>query len=286
MNQQEIRNYIETYFKAFDSPFITETPSYFTVQLPVEVDKDLGNRPFYWTYVEKIGIEPNPLQLTFVFEPDSLPEGLKGEELPYGSRRLHQIFDSAKKHGKFVRLYEELGTHNGRPRSSFPLVPWLGVNYKAEFICDQKKDMLLSLGMNLISGSIIADFYQKVQSLELTPKLPDYTFTMQPIFGIDSAVEKIEGYITRELEQHDTKWAEYALERLKEEKELVESYYGEEATRQESTEEQESEHSEKLQKLLVEKNTRLQELTWQFEPRIQVSALNIGLFYLQTPLLS
>jgi hypothetical protein len=285
MNQTEIRNFVENYFQAFGSDFIENHPAYFTVQLPIEVDKDLGNRPFYWTYVEKLGIEPNPLQLTFIFEHDQIPEDIRGEHLRFGTRRLHQIFESAKKHGRFIRLYEETAVSPlTGSLASIPLVPWLGVNYKIEFICDQKRELLLPIGINLLSGSITTEFYQKLNSLRLTPKLPDYSFTMQPIFGIESATQRLEGYIQNILDQEDTTWAVQACERLNEEKELVESFYGEEIDRQESTSEEELDQMQQQKKLLEEKETRLQELTWQFEPRIAVSAINVGLFYLRTQL--
>lgn len=282
MNQQEIRDFVESYFRAFQSPFLEETEAYFSVQLPIEVDKDLGNRPFYWTYVEKIGMEPTPLTLTFIFDQENVPDGIRGEALPFGSRRLHQIFDSAKKHGKYVRLYEIPVTQSfNHSLNSFPLVPWLGVNYKVEFICDQKKDLLLPLGMNLISGEIVTDFYQKLIHLSISPKLPDYAFTMQPIFGIDSAANRLEQYIQSVLNQEDTHWAERARERLEDEKSLIQSFY-EEAIQ--PTSENEEELEEKKGKLEAEKQTRLQELTWQFEPRIDVSVINVGLFYLKSPL--
>ncbi|RXT13648.1 YqhG family protein [Ammoniphilus sp. CFH 90114] len=285
MNQQEIRQYIEEYFKAFQSPFTEESPAYFSVQLPIEVDKDLGNRPFYWTYVEKIGMEPTPLHLTFIFDREQVPEGIRGEEIIFGSRRLHQIFDSSKKHGKFVRLYESSRTNSLLSSiSSVPLVPWLGVNYKVEFICDQKKDILLPLGINLISGAIVHSFYQTAKQLELTPKLPDYSFTMQPIFGVDSAISRLEQYIQAYLDQEDTLWAQQANERLDEEKLLIESFYSEEATRQKITEEEQEKQAEKKLRLEAEKDTRLKELEWQFTPRIEVSVVNAGLFYLRTPI--
>ncbi|MEW9672800.1 YqhG family protein [Ammoniphilus sp. 3BR4] len=283
MNQQEIRSYIEGYFRAFQSPFTEETPAYFTVQLPVEVDKDLGNRPFYWTYVEKIGLEPNPLHLTFIFDREQVPEGVRGEELIFGSRRLHQIFESAKKHGKFVRLYEHIEPQPALGSfSSVALVPWLGVNFKVEFICDQKKDLLLPLGINLISGAIVSNFYQSVSQLDLTPKLPDYSFTMQPIFGIDSGISRLEQFIQSCLDQEDTLWAKLAIERLDEEKQLIESFYQKESIRQGKTEEEQELAEERKIKLAAEKETRLQELEWQFQPRIEVSAVNAGLFYLRT----
>ncbi|MDI5788447.1 YqhG family protein [Bacillus licheniformis] len=33
-----------------------------TVQLTVEVDKQIMNRPFYWHWLEKTGGEPNPMK--------------------------------------------------------------------------------------------------------------------------------------------------------------------------------------------------------------------------------
>lgn len=286
MNQLEIRSYVESYFRAFQSRFHENNPAYFSVELPIEVDKDLGNRPFYWTYVEKIGMQPNPLTLTFVFDRDGLPEGARGEELPFGSRRLHQIFDSAKKHGKFVRLYE--ANSNASPSSfskSESLIPWLGINYKIEFICDQKKDIIYPLGINLVSGQIMEEFYHHVKNLPLTPKLPDYSFTMQPIFGIESATARLEQHVQSRIDQEDTLWAEEAKRRLEEEKELVESFYQEEYIRQSSSESDEEAWTERKNKWEAEKLTRLQELNWQFEPRIEVSMINAGLFYLRNPIL-
>lgn len=285
MNQAEIRSYVERYFHAFQSEFVESNEAYFSVQLPIEVDKDLGNRPFYWSYVEKIGMEPNPLTLTFIFDREQIPEGIRGEELPFGSRRLHQIFDSAKKHGKYVRLYEEVSPL--APKSSFssyPLVPWLCINYKIEFICDQKRDLLLPLGLNLISGEIVDGMYEKLERLPLTPKQPDYTFTMQPIFGLESAANRLEQYIQHLVDQEDFQWATEAKQRLEEERLLIESFYSEESLRQKSAEEAKEEWAERKKKIEAEKDMRLKELSWQFEPRIQASVVNTGLFYLRSPI--
>jgi hypothetical protein len=285
MNKTEIRTFAERYFHAFQSQFIENNPAYFAVELPPEVDKDLGNRPFYWTYVEKLGMEPNKLTFTFVFDRENTPSDIRGEELLYGSRRLHQIFDSAKKHGKYVRLYEEvIEGQRMNPLGSAPLVPWLGVNYKIEFICDQKRELLLPLGINLISGAMVDNFYERLQATALTPKLPDYSFTMQPIFGIDAAADRLELYIQQRIDQEDTEWAQQAWTRLGEEKKIVESYYDQESHRQGSTNNHTDTPEDKQKEITQEKETRLKELQWQHEPRIQVSPLNIGLFYLRTPI--
>lgn len=278
MNQDEIRTFAENYFRSFQSTFVEEHPAFFSVELPVEVDKDIGNRPFYWSYVEKMGITPNLITLNLIFDPANCPEGIRGEAMTFGSRRLLQLFGSSKKHGQFVRLYEE--PKQIQAKGSTPLAPWLCTNYKIEFVCDQKRDLLLSFGINLITGEILEDFHQKVKQLPLTPKLPDYSFTMQPIFGIDSAVTKLETFIQALLSKEDTKWAQLAKERLEEEKVYVESYYQEEASRQHSTEEDAEKLQERQKQLVTEKETRMNELIWQFEPKIEVQLVNGGLFYL------
>jgi hypothetical protein len=278
MNQDEIRAFAESYFRSFQSTFVEEHPAYFSVQLPVEVDKDIGNRPFYWSYVEKMGITPNLITLNLIFDPSNCPDGVRGDAMTFGSRRLLQLFGSAKKHGQFVRLYEL--PKQAPAKGSTPLAPWLCANYKIEFICDQKRDVLVPLGINLITGEVQQNFYQKVRQLPLTPKLPDYSFTMQPIFGIDTAVAKLESFIQALLDKEETEWAELAKERLEEEKAYVESYYQEETNRQHSTEEDAAKRQELEKQLISEKETRLNELIWQFEPKIEVEIVNAGLFYL------
>ncbi|GAB7386785.1 YqhG family protein [Bacillaceae bacterium] len=258
MNQTQIREFMETYFQAFDSVFLEKHPAYFTVKLPKEVDKDIGNRPFYWSYVEKLGMEPQPLVVTFVFDRERFPNHVRAEEIRFGSARLHQIFASAKKHGRFVRLYEK----QALPLQA-PLMPWLSVNVKIEFICDRKRDVLLSVGIDLIRGEIVPDFYKKVRNLPLSPKIPELQYTLPPALALADAVERLERYVRSEIAKYDTAWAHEARERLQQEIALLEAYYGE--------------HCDSA----AEKEQRIQELRWQYEPRIEVRTTNVGLFFLR-----
>ncbi len=74
------------------------------VQLTIELDKELMNRPFYWHYLEKTGGIPNPMQLTFITNKEKAPENIKGETIHFGSPRLHQIFESTKSLAGYIRL--------------------------------------------------------------------------------------------------------------------------------------------------------------------------------------
>ena len=86
---------------------VENRPSYMTVQLTIELDKELMNRPFYWHYLEKTGGVPNPCSLTLITDPDTVPENIKGETIHFGSPRLHQIFQSTKNLASYIRLYEK-----------------------------------------------------------------------------------------------------------------------------------------------------------------------------------
>ena len=45
-----------------DCAILGEEDHYLTVQLTVDIDKRIMNRPFYWQYVEATNSEPNPLK--------------------------------------------------------------------------------------------------------------------------------------------------------------------------------------------------------------------------------
>ena len=82
MNQVEVRQYLERYFDAHQANYVEKKPDYFSVQLPIEVDKDLGNRPFYWTYVERLNLEPQPMFMNFIFHPEKTPKDFEGKKSP------------------------------------------------------------------------------------------------------------------------------------------------------------------------------------------------------------
>jgi hypothetical protein len=258
MDSKELYNYIVRYLSARGCTILEQTPSYLTVRLSEEADREIMNRPYYWLYVERTGIEAEPMTVTFYFDPDvSFSDQRRAELIHFGSPRLHLIFQSCQKNGRFIRLYEETSSR------SKALTPWICINYKISFISDQKKDLIYPLGFNLINGEIIAPFGERLNRYRLTPKIPDYHFTLTPIFSLNSAVKRIELYLSRYLKQMDQSWAIEAQKRLEQEAELIRSFFENEADRQSILE------------------RRLAELE-EYRPRIEVNPINIGLFYLET----
>jgi hypothetical protein len=259
MQQHEIHQFLERYFRANECDILEADDGYIKVQLSIEMDKELMNRPFYWHYIERTGGTPAPMQLTLITKQTEKTNSLEGERLHFGSPRLHQIFRSAQKRGGFIRLYEEAASCQ---QSHIPLHPWLGLNVKISYQCDRKKDQILSLGLHLISGTIIEQFHDRLQKLKLTPKIPDYCFTISPLIKPKSGIGRLEQYIRRRIFQDDHTWAEKAKERWAEDLALLDHFY-------EGMEEKpECYHIEK------------EALEEQYKPRIIVSVINGGLFYL------
>ncbi|QBK14388.1 hypothetical protein AB849_012730 [Thermoactinomyces vulgaris] len=267
MDPAQVREWTEKYLKLYQCPVIESGPSYLITQLSIEADKDLLNRPFYWMYVEKMNIPPKPVQLCFIFDPENHPPDIRGEILHYGSPRFQKMLQSAQKHGKFVRLYEDPGWQPSHSPSK-PYTPWLLVNYQLSYVCDQKKNRLSSLGINLLNGEIAESFYDCLKKRKWVNRLPPHRYLPAHGMSLTEAVGELEYYLEEQLKEEDQTWAKEAKERLNMELEQLNAFYpGEEK------------QDDEIRK---EKKNREQELVWQFHPRIEAEVINAGLFYMES----
>ena len=259
MQQQEIHEFLVQFFTANQCEITDQSSGHVTVQLTIDMDKELMNRPFYWHYLEKVGGVPNPMSLTLILDKEKAPSDLKGEFIHFGSPRLHQIFASAQKLSKHIRLFEEINVTSGQ----MSLFPWLSINVNISYECDRKKDLFYSIGLNLINGMFVENFVDLIDQLPLTPKISDYTFTLTPIIRYQSGLSRIKTYIENKINQDDHGWADEARLRWKKDLDLLNHFY-EDITDEER-------HTYELEK---------EALRLQYEPRIRVSIINGGLFYL------
>lgn len=258
MEQRNIHDYLERYFQTSGCDILENDGKTLDIQLSVEMDKLLMNRPFYWKYVENTGLQGQPMQLKVVTDSSETAQS-DGTFIHFGSPRLHQIFHSAKKLSAYTRLYENVGDI-GSP--SIPLEPWIGLNVKVSCQCDRKKDSLISYGLQLINGQIVEQFHDHLLTLDLTPKIPDYCFTISPLIRPRSGLKRIETMIEEKVQNQDHTWAQEAERRWAEDLALLDQFYGETDEKPESYE--------------LEK----QALKQQYEPKVQVEIINGGLFYL------
>jgi hypothetical protein len=220
VQQAEIYNYLERFFTSNDCEICERNDGYLTIQLTEDMDKRLMNRPFYWHYLEKTGGTPNPMKLSLITNKEVAPTDAQGEFIHFGSPRLHQIFSTAKELAGHIRLYENMNVGN-----NIPLHPWLGVNIKISYICDRRKDTLVHFGLNLINGMMMKGFHEKLKQLSLTPKIPDFCFTLAPFIKPKSGLERIRTQITEMINNDDLSWINDAQNRWKEDDVLLDHFY-------------------------------------------------------------
>lgn len=260
MYPQQIHTYMQQFFKENQCPILSHHPHYLIVQLTIEMDKRIMNRPYYWQYVESTGEEPNPAQLTFITDKNQLVENVRGEVIHFGSPRLHQLFQVTNELGAFVQMYERTEVN---PNVQPILTPWLGVNYKIAYYCDQTKERLYSLGINLMTGEIRDGFHESLLEKDLTATVSANSFQLPYIITPLRALERLDGLIEQHIQQDDHTWAEEAKKRWEKDLAVLEFFYEGVDNRPESYE--------------IEKEA----LARQYEAHIKIDIIGGGLFYLK-----
>ncbi|MCM3111451.1 YqhG family protein [Lederbergia lenta] len=262
MLQKEIHQYLEHFFQANDCQILENGDGFLTVQLTIDMDKELMNRPFYWVYLEKTNGIPNPMRVTYITDQERAPDDLKGELIHFGAPRLHQLFSTAKKLAGFMRVYEKPKLINDSKQT--PLHPWLGLNVKISYQSDRKRDIIKSIGLNLLNGALLDSFQEKLDRLTFHSKISDYCFTISPIIKPESGLNRIEKYLIKELSEEPHLWAEAAIERWDEDLQLLKHFY--------------ADYEEKPETYETEKRG----LKEQYEPMINIEVINGGMFYIAT----
>jgi hypothetical protein len=260
MYPEQIHGYLRELFKENDCQVVTDNDHYLTVQLTIEMDKRIMNRPFYWQYVESTNGVPCPAQITLITDKNKLVEDVKGEIVHFGSPRLNQLFQTVKELGSFVLMYEKI---SDKFDSQTILTPWLGVNYKISYYSDQTKEALYSLGINLMTGEIIDGFQESISDLDLDVNMSENTFNLPYIINPTRALERLDAVIENNIQQDDHTWAEEAKMRWEKDRKVLEYFYEGVEDRPESYD--------------IEKEAMDQ----QYEARIKIEIINGGLFYLK-----
>ncbi|MGY4690266.1 YqhG family protein [Salibacterium sp. K-3] len=253
----DLLHYLHRYFEANNASILHRSEKKIQVKLTEALDKELMNRPFYWQYVKSSGNIGEPMTLTFFTDRESNGKE-KGEWLHAGTPRLHQIFQSARQKGRWTLLYEH---HNPRDTPA-PLYPWLVVNVKYSFLSHQRKDKIVSYGLQLIHGQLVDHMMEHLQPLHLDMIIPDHSFPMASLIQVDSGLLRIKNETQRFVKEHPDEWAEKAEKKMYEELALLHA-----CSRASSFSEKDYER---------QKN----EIRNRYQPEIQIDIINSGLFYL------
>ena len=133
MKITDLHQFLVTFFQAHQCKLIVNQPGLLKIQLTKEMDKALMNRPFYWHYIERMGQEGEPMQLTLMTDTKQKHEN--AEWIHFGSPRLQQIMNYLKKTSKYTKLFQVVDT-----KVNTPLYPWLVINLKITYAGKQQKE--------------------------------------------------------------------------------------------------------------------------------------------------
>ncbi|WP_314000800.1 YqhG family protein [uncultured Paenibacillus sp.] len=311
MNAKQVHKFVERYLEATGCAVLERSPAHFKVKLSPAADRALTNRPYYWSFVDRVGAEPETMSFLFVTDaakyeeieavsvppqqqqpgPDSVETGVNAalirsfghvnasaigarmprENLYYGSGRMNQLFDTVRQNGKFVYLFQQPDAKAAHPFDSAAYTPWLGINVKVGFECDRKREELHSYGVSLATGVCVDRFYDRLLGLRMTPRLPPNVHVAKSGLTLGKAAAIAEAALERRLKHYDYGWAEEAAARLADELRQLGAYY-----------EPMLKHAEEEQREAISRQyeNRKAEIVWQLQPRVTASVINCGVFHL------
>ncbi len=255
MELENINHFLESFFSLYDCPIDRPEKNLFSIQLNRELDEALMNRPFYWHYMDKLGQQGAPMTLKLNTDPESEEKGF--EWIHFGSPRLQQIFSYIQQQAMYTLLYEK---SDGVTKTA--LYPWLVGNIKVSYLGKQKKEEIFSIGLHLINGIMLNNMMKKLENIPFQRVMSDYSYTLSPIIKPPSGFYRIFQYIENEISTHDNSWAIASLKTLQEEKELLDYFF---------------QHNKDVQEFYENEERHLTE---RLEPKIEISIINAGLFYL------
>lgn len=209
----------------------------------------------------------------FGFVPTSFTARVPRDEVTFGSRRLEQMFAAARSKGRYVRLFEAYKPESPKASQTVPYETWFVVNFKVELVCDMKKSEIHSLGIHMGTTEIRENVHDWLSAKTLTPRLPAHIYVTPDRITLPRALLYLEEHVERKLKTYDHRWAEEAQLRLEEELNRVSSYY--EPLLKAASSEQKAE-------IEAQYTGRREEIEWQYRPRVQISAINCGLFHLSS----
>ena len=254
MTETFIHHFIKHFFEENDCRVEEDADGKLVVNLTEDMDKAITNRPFYWKYMEATQQQGVPLQLSFITDKDKRDKN--SEWVTYGSQRMQQLEKHLSSQARFTRLFQVKNTEQ-----QTMLQPWLVVNYRLSYEGKQKKEVLHSIGLNLINGIMVSNMMEQLRSIRLDEVISNHCYTISPLIKLESGFRRIEQYIDSTIEHQDHSWAMEAYEKLNEEISMIEYFYR-----------FDMDHPQKEQEIIAAKQ--------RFAPVINHEIISGGVFYL------
>jgi hypothetical protein len=316
LNEKQVHKYVSRYLEATECSILEKSPSHFTVKLSPLADRELTNRPYYWSFIDNVGAEPETMTYLLVTDKEKYDTA---EELKKNSLSMEQADPAtqAQDAAANAALGRSLGFIHGS------LAAPLRVPREDLFFGARKLDQLFDAAK--AKGSYVQLFQEpekrSTNPYSSTPYTTWLGVNMRVEFACDRKREEIhcygislatgqcvEHFYDRLLERkliprlpaniHITKngisynKALVIIEQALERKLRTYDYSWAESASARLAEELERirGYYEPLIKNGLEENKpaleeqftqRQSEIRWQYEPRVTASAINCGIFHLE-----
>ncbi|MCA0753702.1 YqhG family protein [Paenibacillus sp. N4] len=82
MNEKQVHKFINRYLDATECQILEKSPAHFTVKLSPHADRELTNRPYYWSFVDRVNAEPETMTFLFVTDKQKYDAALEATATP------------------------------------------------------------------------------------------------------------------------------------------------------------------------------------------------------------
>src|SRR4029453_9536049 len=66
LNEKQVHKFLNRYLEATECSILEKSHTHFPVKLSPHADRELTNRPYYWSFVDRVGAEPETMTYLFV----------------------------------------------------------------------------------------------------------------------------------------------------------------------------------------------------------------------------
>lgn len=250
-----MHSFLKHFFQENQCAIKKETKHSLTIQLTKTMDKAILNRPFYWHYTEWMKQEGKPKEITLQ---TTYTEEKKLDWITVASPTFDRIVSFLEETHRYIHLYERVET-----TEKTLLQPWLLVNFSLLYEGINKREEIISIGLNLMNGAYQMDMMETVEKIEFTHAISSYCYTISPLIRLQSGYKRMEKLLDDHVAAQQHGWAIEAYKELTAQSDMVHYFY-------ENNDNEEA------------KEKALDEITQLFQPTITYDIINGGLIYLQT----
>src|SRR5699024_982064 len=188
----------------------------------------------------------------------SFTEEKRLDWITVASPTFDKIIAFLKQKNQYIHLYERVET-----TEKTLLQPWLLINFSIVYEGIQKREEIISIGLNLMNGAYQIDTMETVEQMEFTHAISEYCYTTSPLIRIQSGYKRMEKLLDDHVATQKHDWAIEAYEQMTAQCAMVHYFY-------ENNDDDEA------------KAKALDEITQLFQPTITYDVINGGIVYLQT----